>query len=593
MQGSLEAVLAAPTESEVEELYEAVDFDPDEVSPDIADTTKWQFSINCLVPETRISFCDTIRSSSQDTTRSVDELARIELHSIAVESHLSQAATTAELSIREILLIDCACEGPGVEQTILRRAQLVTSSTSLPSGEPQAAFSETQDDGENTPTDDTQQPKRLPAMLKLKLSTVGASSAAQVAPTLDVLVQPIYMYYKPACLMRLARFVPAALPNSFAAREMAALNALTETAIALIKVERLLQLGPGLDIALKVLDIEIGVESNAAHQITIRDGCFVSASLHTGPITVQTIADTPSRQAVNSALRTIAQEVNKQRAGIILGQDATHILSSSSPSLRKLARQLGAATGAPQNALTKTPVEQSSLGTQEPPQQHDTAEDDQPKEGEEPSSTNESVTQQATPQQQQANESEDQYNPSAFLSAVKTLQEHLGYQRLQINVSCLHIVGIQNDSETPAKIEVLQSTKLGVTLSIQRLIWDISSTQVYCSLAADPIVADIAAGFIKLVSACSYTTDSHDDDDGISSSSSTSSGSQAGSDMPKLEPSIVVDVRLKALDLGIGVPSPHHISLRDGFISLSVFDGRGVAAKVHIMNGNKWFLSIY
>lgn len=74
----------------------------------------------------------------------------------------------------------------------------------------------------------------------------------QQQPTLDVLVQPLRLHYRPVCLQLLLGVLPAALPGTFPEALWAAVNGLSPEARAAEKAAYLQLLGPAIDILVKV-----------------------------------------------------------------------------------------------------------------------------------------------------------------------------------------------------------------------------------------------------------------------------------------------------------------------------------------------------
>ncbi len=75
---------------------------------------------------------------------------------------------------------------------------------------------------------------------------------AQQEPTLDVLVQPLALHYRPRCLLQLQRVLPAVLTGRFHEALLAAVNGLSSEARATEKAAYLHYLGPPMDVLVKV-----------------------------------------------------------------------------------------------------------------------------------------------------------------------------------------------------------------------------------------------------------------------------------------------------------------------------------------------------
>ncbi|KAG7670791.1 hypothetical protein KSW81_004224 [Nannochloris sp. 'desiccata'] len=77
------------------------------------------------------------------------------------------------------------------------------------------------------------------------------------ASKLDLLVQPLRLRLHPVLLQTLVQFTPPAVEESYVGSCMAALNALGDTSRAAYKAEKLQQLGPPLDLVAKIVDVEV------------------------------------------------------------------------------------------------------------------------------------------------------------------------------------------------------------------------------------------------------------------------------------------------------------------------------------------------
>jgi len=75
--------------------------------------------------------------------------------------------------------------------------------------------------------------------------------------TLDVMVQPLRVHVAPACMAAFAAFVTPLDHTSYSATCMRAVNALSLEARARIKAKKLRHLGTSLNLALKIVDVEV------------------------------------------------------------------------------------------------------------------------------------------------------------------------------------------------------------------------------------------------------------------------------------------------------------------------------------------------
>jgi len=101
----------------------------------------------------------------------------------------------------------------------------------------------------DTTSSSTSSAPTLPPVVRLKY-TVSASK-------LDLLVQPLRLRLQPVLLQTLVQCIPPTVEGSYVGSCMDALNALSDTSRAAFKAERLQQLGPPLDLVAKIVDVEM------------------------------------------------------------------------------------------------------------------------------------------------------------------------------------------------------------------------------------------------------------------------------------------------------------------------------------------------
>ena len=235
--------LPAPSETDMQDLYSAVDFHPEQQQSQQQQQQSQQqqqrglqLSLDCLVSQAGLvlreggpvgrwppagaasggggSACD------DDADVAVVELARLRLSVQVVPGKVSAGVTLADATVH-----DLASEGHGVIERLLGRATVAGSGSSSRAAPPPLLRLQYTD---RTKTDHGSQ------------------------PTLDVLVQALQLRYQPRCVAALLGFVPPVIEGSFASSVLSAVNALSPAARAAIKADHVHQLGPPLDMLVKV-----------------------------------------------------------------------------------------------------------------------------------------------------------------------------------------------------------------------------------------------------------------------------------------------------------------------------------------------------
>lgn len=230
--------LPEPTEAELEELYQAVDFHPEEQQAAAAASGRagggaagLHLSLDCLVSSTSLLLLDgaagtpashAASESSQEQQQQdqgqqqqpneqahggqASELGRgpggsaiatLELERLRLGAQLRPDQATASLSLAGLAAHDLCSEGPGISSRLLSRGSTAANCTTSPPG------------------------SSHPPLLRLSFSGASPSAAAGEAgqplpqerrPQLDILVQPLLLLLRPRCVQRLAALVPPALP---------------------------------------------------------------------------------------------------------------------------------------------------------------------------------------------------------------------------------------------------------------------------------------------------------------------------------------------------------------------------------------------
>lgn len=245
-----------PSESEVQELYEAVDFNPEEATgtaqneaaAEVAEVppSGLHITMGCLITTLSINLLDS----------SGVKQAAVELERLEVEVDAGGDGTVLGVTLSNVVAQDWVSHGPGVVGRLLERCAAP-------------------DAGDGPP---------LPPQLPLVRMQLAASKS-----TLDLLVQPLRLHAGVPCLRALGAFVPVPGLDSFGATCMRATNALSTEARAALKAQHIRQLGRCIDLVFKLVDLEVVIPSaNSRPEQQLRSGTQV-ATLRTGALIVHSV----------------------------------------------------------------------------------------------------------------------------------------------------------------------------------------------------------------------------------------------------------------------------------------------------------------
>jgi hypothetical protein len=287
-----EVALPAPSDSEVQELYAAVDFHPDDelaaagaaaggapAAAAAAGAGAVHLTLGCLVSSASLSL---MRPGGAP-------LASLELQGLRFEGRHGPEGAAAEVTLAGARALEWVTHGPGVAGVLLSRA-------------PDAHFE-----------DEEQAALRAP-LLRLQCAAGAGRGAAQGAPTLDVLLQALRIRARPACFRALGEFMPPALEGTFGGRGMAAVNALGAEARAALKARAVRRLGPCLDLVAKIVDVQVvlgGEPPPAGAAAAGGDGLAPGSSLvlSTGTVLVHSAAQPsfPTAAATHALLEALLE----------------------------------------------------------------------------------------------------------------------------------------------------------------------------------------------------------------------------------------------------------------------------------------------
>lgn len=230
--GSGAAALPEPTEAELEELYQAVDFHPEEQQAAAAAASRaggaaaagLHLTLDCLLTTASLLLLDGGSAAGAAATgaqgpaaaaaaaegssgNSGSGIAALELDQLSLQVQAQPSDFTASLKLSEIALHDlCSC--PGLSSQLLSRGAPASVAAAA-----QAAAASA------TPSSLTRSP-----VLRLQFRSAPAAAAEAAGaigeqgdepqPQLDVLVQPLLLRVRPLCLQRLLGLVPPAVPVS-------------------------------------------------------------------------------------------------------------------------------------------------------------------------------------------------------------------------------------------------------------------------------------------------------------------------------------------------------------------------------------------
>lgn len=266
--------LPEPTEAELEELYQAVDFHPEEQQAAAAAVSRagagpavsLSLSLDCLVSKASLLLVDaapatpppppdaaavggqdaaalpsSAGASSGRGDSSGGGIACLELDQLSLQLQVAPKGLTASLKLAEVSLHDLCSEGQGVSSPMLLRGTPSSVSAGATVGTPPGGRGHA----------------RSPV---LRLQLAAPTAEAQAAgpghpgprPQVDVLVQPLLLRLRPLCLARLLALVPPVLPCSFHGCQLASLNGLAPEARCAIKARQVAALGPPVNLLVKV-----------------------------------------------------------------------------------------------------------------------------------------------------------------------------------------------------------------------------------------------------------------------------------------------------------------------------------------------------
>ena len=259
--------LPEPTEAELEELYEAVDFHPEEQQAAAAAASRaggaatgLHLSLDVLVSKASLLLLDappaaaamaaTVPSQQLQQQQSGGggggdggAIATLELDRVKVAVQVAPSQTSAVLTVADVAAHDLCSEGQGVSSELLLRGTPGTPAAMTAAAGAATAVGHGADDG------------YVPPLLKVHFTAAAppaGESAGEARPQLDVLVQPLLLRPRPPCVQRLLALVPAAVADSLHGRRQAAVNGLSAEACCAIKARQVAALGPPLSLLLKV-----------------------------------------------------------------------------------------------------------------------------------------------------------------------------------------------------------------------------------------------------------------------------------------------------------------------------------------------------
>jgi len=331
-KASASALLPRPTASDVLELYEAVDFHPEEEeikeNNEVSDHSSGDLdgvdaspgkkkarhvegswltvSVNCLVTEASL----TLKSDETGIP-----LAAICLQALRTEIRLGEQLG-GETSSRSRTPRSSGSVGLTAEVTLANLYGL--DYTSFPfsssSGATSTINNSTAENEESEPViffgrgPSTAQQNAASTQSPPSCSDTNSSSASTATSTpppvlrlkyiasaskLDFLVQPLRLRLHPVLLQTLLQCIPPKVEGSYVGSCMAALNALSDASRAAYKAEKLKQLGPPLDLVTKIVDVEmllVATTSGDTNDATSRSGVL----LRTGAVVLHSVGQAAS-----------------------------------------------------------------------------------------------------------------------------------------------------------------------------------------------------------------------------------------------------------------------------------------------------------
>ena len=328
--GSTKALLPRPTESDVRELCEVVDFHPeyDEVTSSIGQSGErpssasstvsaggpaaplFELSLNCLLTRTSV----TLKHDDGDT------LAVIEFHGLQSEVRIENDGLSAGVTLT-------ALTGHAYTPSKVSTSSSSSLSTplnsrkqnSLPSRE---LFEKIEIGLLGRGPDEASDPSNSlsPGAARAAAPPVLRLQYIANASRLDVLVQPLRAHLTPGLMQSLAAFVPPPVEGSFGGACMAAVNGLNPESRAAIKAEKLKKIGLPIDLVAKFINFELLVtrKGTASKGILLRTG---SVLLHS----VGQVAAFTASESVFKVLESLRDVAGQRPAGEILSAAVTEI----------------------------------------------------------------------------------------------------------------------------------------------------------------------------------------------------------------------------------------------------------------------------
>ncbi|PSC70464.1 Methionine gamma-lyase isoform A [Micractinium conductrix] len=351
--------LPEPTEAELEELYEAVDFHPEEQQAAAAAASRaggaatgLHLSLDVLVSKASLLLLDappaaaamaaTVPSQQLQQQQSGGggggdggAIATLELDRVKVAVQVAPSQTSAVLTVADVAAHDLCSEGQGVSSELLLRGTPGTPAAMTAAAGAATAVGHGADDG------------YVPPLLKVHFTAAAppaGESAGEARPQLDVLVQPLLLRPRPPCVQRLLALVPAAVADSLHGRRQAAVNGLSAEACCAIKARQVAALGPPLSLLLKVVDVEVHLGAG---------DCRTAPGVHlrTGPIMLVSADGEEGRASPAAAAAAAGKGPGRSHGG---RQRATHALTAAEAAAhlsavikqRRIAARLGVRTPA-------------------------------------------------------------------------------------------------------------------------------------------------------------------------------------------------------------------------------------------------------
>lgn len=313
--GSTKTSLPRPTESDVRELCEVVDFHPeyDEVtssgvSPGERPGSAASSAGGAAAPVLDLSLnCLLTRTSATLKHDNGDVLAVVELHGLQSEVRIGSEGLAAGVTLTTL-----------TGHAYTSSSSSSSSNTSQQNSRARELFERTElgllgrGPHEIDPLSPGSPRSAPPPVLRLQFL---ANSSR-----LDLLVQPLRVHVTPMLLQSLAAFVPPPVQGSFGGACMDAVNGLNPSSTAAIKAEKLARLGPPLDLVAKFMNLEL--------LLTKKGAASSGILLRTGAVLLHSVGQVAAFEASESVFKVLGslRDVAGQRpAGDILAAAVTEI----------------------------------------------------------------------------------------------------------------------------------------------------------------------------------------------------------------------------------------------------------------------------